>query len=96
MTQNLIVIGAGMATGRAIEHLLKADPEAYDITLFNAEPRGNYDRIMLSPVLAGDKTYDEIVIHTSEWYGLRKRLHPTQARCWRMTSFCSAPALTPS
>ena len=40
----------------------------YEVTLFNAEPRGNYNRIMLSPVLSGDKTYAEIVTHTPEWY----------------------------
>ncbi|MEM7710863.1 MAG: FAD-dependent oxidoreductase, partial [Pseudomonadota bacterium] len=68
MTQNLIVIGAGMATGRALEHLLERAPDAYDVTLFNAEPRGNYNRIMLSPVLSGEKTYDEIVTHSDEWY----------------------------
>ena len=67
MTQKLIIIGAGMASGRALEQLKKAGGD-YDVTLFNAEPRGNYDRIMLSPVLSGDKTYEEIVIHTSDWY----------------------------
>ncbi|MEM8732332.1 MAG: nitrite reductase large subunit NirB, partial [Pseudomonadota bacterium] len=66
--QKLIVIGAGMASGRVIEHLVETAPGAYDITLFNAEPRGNYNRIMLSPVLAGDKTYDEIVTHEDAWY----------------------------
>ncbi|KJZ19660.1 nitrite reductase large subunit NirB [Loktanella sp. S4079] len=68
MTQKLVIIGAGMASGRALEHLIEADPNAYDVTLFNAEPRGNYNRIMLSPVLSGEKTYDEIVTHTAEWY----------------------------
>jgi nitrite reductase (NADH) large subunit len=68
MTQKLIIIGAGMATGRALELLLAAAPAAYDVTLFNAEPRGNYNRIMLSPVLAGDKTYAEIVTHDDAWY----------------------------
>ncbi|MEP5729398.1 MAG: nitrite reductase large subunit NirB [Sulfitobacter sp.] len=67
MTQHLIIIGAGMATGRAIEHLRDADADL-EITLFNAEPRGNYNRIMLSPVLAGDKTYAEIVTHDDAWY----------------------------
>lgn len=67
MTQKLIIIGAGMATGRALEHLLDAGGD-YDVTLFNAEPRGNYNRIMLSPVLSGEKTYEEIVTHTAEWY----------------------------
>lgn len=68
MTQKLIVIGAGMATGRVLDHLIEQDPDAYDITLFNAEPRGNYNRIMLSPVLSGDKSYADIVIHDDDWY----------------------------
>jgi len=68
MTQKLVIIGAGMASGRVIEHLVEEAPGAYDITLFNAEPRGNYNRIMLSPVLSGDKTYDEIVTHDAAWY----------------------------
>ncbi|QBF30028.1 nitrite reductase large subunit NirB [Thalassococcus sp. S3] len=68
MTQKLIVIGAGMASGRALEHLFEAAPDAYDVTLFNAEPRGNYNRIMLSPVLAGDQTYADIVTHDDAWY----------------------------
>ena len=69
--QKLIVIGAGMATGRMLEHLTDAAPDGYDITLFNAEPRGNYNRIMLSPVLAGEKTYDEIITHDDAWYAAR-------------------------
>ncbi|WP_323784080.1 NAD(P)/FAD-dependent oxidoreductase, partial [Leisingera sp.] len=68
MTQKLVIIGAGMASGRVIEHLLEIAPSAYDITLFNAEPRGNYNRIMLSPVLSGDKAYEEIVTHSDDWY----------------------------
>ncbi|RPE66509.1 assimilatory nitrite reductase (NAD(P)H) large subunit precursor [Pacificibacter maritimus] len=68
MTQKLIVIGAGMATGRMLETLGEEAPDAFDITLFNGEPRGNYNRIMLSPVLAGDKTYQEIVTHDDDWY----------------------------
>ena len=67
MGKKLVVIGAGMASGRALEHLLEADP-SWDVTLFNAEPRGNYNRIMLSPVLSGEKTYDEIVTHDDAWY----------------------------
>ncbi|MEO1637689.1 MAG: nitrite reductase large subunit NirB [Pseudomonadota bacterium] len=67
MTQKLIVIGAGMATGRMLEQLFDAGADV-DVTLFNAEPRGNYNRIMLSPVLAGDKTYEEIVTHGGDWY----------------------------
>ncbi len=68
MTQKLIIIGAGMAAGRALEHLFETAPDAYDVTLFNAEPRGTYNRIMLSPVLSGDKNFQEIVTHTAQWY----------------------------
>ena len=68
MTQKLVVIGAGMASGRVLEHLTELAPGAFDITLFNAEPRGNYNRIMLSPVLSGEKTYDDIITHDADWY----------------------------
>ena len=71
MTQKLVVVGAGMASGRMLEHLIDGQPGDWDVTLFNAEPRGNYNRIMLSPVLAGDKTYEEIVTHDDTWYATR-------------------------
>ncbi|MBT53895.1 MAG: nitrite reductase large subunit [Mameliella sp.] len=71
MKQKLVVIGAGMASGRVLEHLTDAEPDKWDITLFNAEPRGNYNRIMLSPVLSGEKTYEEIITHDAEWYAAR-------------------------
>ena len=66
--QRLVVIGNGMAPGRALEKLLELAPERYEITIFNAEPRVNYDRIMLSPVLSGEKSFEEIVIHGDGWY----------------------------
>lgn len=66
--QKLVVIGNGMAPGRALERLLETVPDAYEITIFNAEPRVNYDRIMLSPVLSGEKSFEEIVIHGDGWY----------------------------
>ncbi len=71
MKRKLVVIGSGMASGRALEHLLDADPDGWDVTLFNAEPRGNYNRIMLSPVLSGEKSYAEIVTHDDDWYAAR-------------------------
>ena len=71
MKKNLVIIGAGMASGRLLEHLTDAQGADWDVTLFNAEPRGNYNRIMLSPVLSGDKTYDEIVTHDDDWYAER-------------------------
>jgi nitrite reductase (NADH) large subunit len=68
MKQKLVIIGAGMASGRMLDHLFAQSPDAYDVTLFGAEPRGNYNRIMLSPVLAGEKVYDDIVTHDAAWY----------------------------
>jgi nitrite reductase (NADH) large subunit len=66
--QRLVVIGNGMSPGRALEKLFEAAPEAYTVTIFNAEPRVNYDRIMLSPILSGEKTFEQIIIHGDGWY----------------------------
>jgi nitrite reductase (NADH) large subunit len=68
MKEKLVLIGNGMAGMRTIDELLKLAPDKYDITVFGAEPHGNYNRIMLSPVLAGDKTIDDIITHDIEWY----------------------------
>ncbi|MCX7669459.1 MAG: FAD-dependent oxidoreductase, partial [Anaerolineae bacterium] len=70
MKQRLVVIGAGMASGRMLEHIFEAGGD-FDVTLFNAEPRGNYNRLMLSPVLSGEKTYEQIVTHDAGWYESR-------------------------
>ncbi|SAK41502.1 nitrite reductase [Caballeronia glebae] len=66
--QRLVVIGNGMAGMRTVEELLKIAPDLYDITVFGAEPYGNYNRILLSPVLAGEKSVDDIILNTREWY----------------------------
>ena len=68
MTEKLVVVGNGMAAGRALEELFRRAPDRYEVTVFNAEPRVNYNRIMLSPVLAGEKTYEDILIHDDDWY----------------------------
>jgi nitrite reductase (NADH) large subunit len=66
--QRLVMVGNGMAGVRALEELLKIAPDLYDITVFGAEPHPNYNRILLSPVLAGEQTLDEIVLNSWEWY----------------------------
>ncbi|MFZ1991100.1 MAG: nitrite reductase large subunit NirB [Alphaproteobacteria bacterium] len=66
--QKLVVVGNGMAAGRVLEHLFEAAPDAYEVMIFGAELRVNYDRIMLSPVLSGEKTYEDIIIHDDGWY----------------------------
>jgi nitrite reductase (NADH) large subunit len=68
LKEKLVIVGAGMASGRMLEHLLETARDRFDVTLFGAEPRGNYNRIMLSPVLAGEKTYEQIITHDSDWY----------------------------
>jgi nitrite reductase (NADH) large subunit len=66
--QRLVVVGNGMAGMRTVEELLKLAPDAYEITVFGSEPHPNYNRILLSPVLAGEQTIDEIVLNTRAWY----------------------------
>jgi len=68
MKEKLVLIGNGMAGMRTVEELLKLDDEMYDITVFGAEPYGNYNRILLSPVLAGEKTIDDIMLNDEQWY----------------------------
>ncbi|MDO9462134.1 MAG: nitrite reductase large subunit NirB [Alphaproteobacteria bacterium] len=68
MKPRLVVIGNGMAGMRAVEELLTRAPDAYDITVFGAEPNVNYNRIMLSPLLAGEKSFEDIVINGRDWY----------------------------
>ena len=64
----LVMVGNGMAGVRTLEELLKIAPDLYDITVFGAEPHPNYNRILLSPVLAGEQTLDEIVLNDWSWY----------------------------
>ena len=64
----LVMVGNGMAGVRTLEELLRLAPDLYDITVFGAEPHPNYNRILLSPVLAGEQTLDEIVLNPLSWY----------------------------
>lgn len=76
----LVMVGNGMAGVRTLEELLRLAPELYDITVFGAEPHPNYNRILLSPVLAGEQTLDEIVLNPLSWYDEHHiRLHLGQA-----------------
>ena len=70
----LVIIGNGMAPGRMLEHLFAQAPDRFKVTVFNAEPRVNYDRLMLSPVLAGEKRYEDIITHDDA------RLRPRELR----------------
>ena len=64
----LVMVGNGMAGVRTLEELLKIAPDLYEITVFGAEPHPNYNRILLSPVLAGEQTLDEIILNPVAWY----------------------------
>ena len=64
----LVLVGNGMAGVRTLEELLKIAPDLYDITIFGAEPHPNYNRILLSPVLAGEQTLEQIVLNDWAWY----------------------------
>jgi nitrite reductase (NADH) large subunit len=66
--RRLVLVGNGMAGVRALEDIVARAPGAFDIAVFGAEPHGNYNRIMLSPVLAGEKRFADIVTHDRDWY----------------------------
>ena len=64
----LVLVGNGLAGMRCLEDLLDMAPDRYEITVIGEEPWGNYNRIMLSPVLSGEKTIDDIMLHPHAWY----------------------------
>ncbi|OYW31796.1 MAG: nitrite reductase large subunit, partial [Methyloversatilis sp. 12-65-5] len=66
--KRLVMVGNGMAGCRTLEELLKIAPGMYDITVFGAEPHPNYNRILLSPVLAGEMTVQDIILNDWDWY----------------------------
>ena len=65
---NLVMVGNGMAGVRTLEEMLKIAPDQYHITVFGAEPYANYNRILLSPVLAGEQTIQDIMLNDVKWY----------------------------
>jgi len=68
----LVMVGNGMAGVRALEELIKLTPDLYEITVFGQEPHPNYNRILLSPVLAGEQKIEEIILNSYEWYADNK------------------------
>jgi nitrite reductase (NADH) large subunit len=69
--RRLVIVGNGMAGIRTLEEVLARAPHEFDVTVFGAERHGNYNRIMLSPVLAGEKHFTDIVTHDRTWYADR-------------------------
>ncbi len=81
--RKLVVVGNGMAGIRTLEELLKLDRDLYDITVFGAEPYTNYNRILLSPVLTGEQTVQDIILNDADWYrknGITLHLNATVTR----------------
>ena len=66
--KHLVIIGTGMAGGRLLDELMQLDRSKYKISVFGEEPHPNYNRIMLSPLLAGDVTADQIILNSLDWY----------------------------
>src|SRR4051794_7184661 len=67
--QRLVVVGNGMAGARVVEEVLeRGGGDQFTITVFGEEPHGNYNRIMLSHVLAGEEHEDDIVLNSHDWY----------------------------
>ncbi len=89
----LVMVGNGMAGVRALEELLRIAPDLYEITVFGAEPHPNYNRILLSPVLAGEQTLQEIVLNDVQWYrdhGITLHLGKLVTRIDRRARFVEA------
>jgi nitrite reductase (NADH) large subunit len=85
--KKLVMVGNGMAGVRTLEELLKIAPDEYEITVFGAEPHPNYNRILLSPVLAGEMTIQDIILNDHQWYadnGIRLHLGKTVSRIDRV------------
>lgn len=64
----LLIAGNGMAAGRLVDEILKRNPDKFDITVVGQEPEGSYNRIMLSPVLAGEVSAKGIIQKDAAWY----------------------------
>ena len=66
--KKLLVIGNGMAGVATVEEILASDPDAFDITIFGEEPHANYNRILLSSVLAGEADCEDVTLNPRQWY----------------------------
>jgi nitrite reductase (NADH) large subunit len=67
--EKLLVVGTGMAAGRAVEEIVARAPGRFEITMFGAEPHTIYNRILLSEVLAGIKSPEDVFLYSADWFG---------------------------
>src|SRR5215472_16501301 len=65
--RKLVVVGNGMAGVACVEQILRYRHD-FEITIIGDETHVNYNRILLSSVLAGEKSADEIVLNDIDWY----------------------------
>jgi nitrite reductase (NADH) large subunit len=65
--EELVIVGNGMAGVACLEQILKHSPK-FNITVFGDETHANYNRILLSSVLAGERSSDDITINSLQWY----------------------------
>src|SRR5581483_512007 len=70
--ERLVIIGNGMAGARVVEEILQRDAQRFTITMFGAEPYGNYNRILLSNVLNGSQRMEDIFLNPLSWYSERR------------------------
>ncbi|MEE4561200.1 nitrite reductase large subunit NirB [Paenibacillus polymyxa] len=68
MIKRLVVIGNGMAGIKCVEEILILEPERFQITIFGAEPRPGYNRVLLSKMLQEESSFQHIVTHSWDWY----------------------------
>ncbi|NTU27536.1 FAD-dependent oxidoreductase [Bacillus tequilensis] len=66
--QRLVLAGNGMAGIRCIEEVLKLNRQMFEIVIFGSEPHPNYNRILLSSVLQGETSLDDITLNSKDWY----------------------------
>ncbi|MBI5887568.1 MAG: NAD(P)/FAD-dependent oxidoreductase [Deltaproteobacteria bacterium] len=66
--ERLVVIGNGISGAACVEEILKLAPQRFAITVFGAESHVNYNRVLLSQVLTGEKTLGDITVHGRQWY----------------------------
>ncbi|MBC7585479.1 NAD(P)/FAD-dependent oxidoreductase [Tardiphaga sp. vice352] len=68
MSEALVIIGNGMAAAKLVDELAQCALGRYAIAVIGDEPRLAYNRVLLSSVLAGEATHDEIELRPASWW----------------------------
>ena len=66
--ERLVVVGNGMGGARLLQELVALHPSRYQLSVVGEEPVGGYNRILLSSLLAGEKTPEQVLTHPQAWY----------------------------